>query len=218
MAASCHDDYQATGAWRCELNAKKLRKIALVALMALSTALLTFGTGLAQGTTVDVTLGMSEFKFDPAELDVPLNTTVTFNVSNTGEFPHNVTFVAPDGTESNLFAESLMGGQSATGTFTFNTAGNWRMYCPVGQHEEQGMVGTVRVAAAAAGAAQATPAMQPTAAPTMEPAATSAGAAASPATLPTTGGNGTETLAMAAGALILGLALVLAGSRLRRIA
>lgn len=181
------------------MGTKKLRKSALLAVMAMALVLLTFGTGLAQDTTVNVTLGMSEFKFDPAELDVPTGQTVTFNVSNTGQFPHNVTFVAPDGTESNLFAENLAAGQSATGTFTFNTAGEWRMYCPVGQHEENGMVGIVRVAAASGG----------------EPAAaqSQSATAATPATLPTTG---TNVLLVAFVVLVSGLLALFTGLRLRR--
>jgi LPXTG-motif cell wall-anchored protein len=174
---------------------KRMRKSALVAVMAMALVLLTFGVGLAQTPTVNVTMGLSEFKFDPAELDVQAGAEVTFNVENTGQFPHNVTFVAPDGTESNLFAEALAGGQSATGTFTFNTAGEWKMYCPVGQHEEQGMVGVVRVAAAAGSgdmAAQATPA-----------AASGSSTASTPATLPTTGSESVAPYALAGAALVL---------------
>lgn len=209
-----------TGQWRCELFTNQLRRITLVVALAMSMLLLLVGTGLAQDTTVNVTLGMSEFKFEPAELDVPLNATVTFSVTNTGDFPHNVTFVAPDGTETNLFAENLTTGQSATGTFTFNVAGEWRMYCPVGQHEEQGMVGIVRVAAAAGEAAQQAEAT-PTATATAAVAATAtpdgaAATAASPATLPRTGSDSTAMFGVAGGIMLLASALLFAGLRLRR--
>jgi LPXTG-motif cell wall-anchored protein len=201
-----------TGLWRYELFANQLRRMTLVMVLAVSMLLLLVGTGLAQDTTVNVTLGMSEFKFEPAELDVPLNTTVTFSVTNTGDFPHNVTFVAPDGTETNLFAENLTTGQSATGTFTFNAAGEWRMYCPVGEHEEQGMVGTVRVAAAGVEAAQQTEAT-----PTATPAPSGAAAtAASPATLPRTGSDSSAMFGVAGGIMLLASALLFAGLRLRR--
>lgn len=175
----------------------------VAALLALSVA----GVS-AQGTTV--TIGLSEFKFDPNKLDVTQGTEVTFNVTNNGQFPHNVTFVAPDGTESKLFEANLATGESKTGTFTFNQAGEWQMYCPVGNHKGQGMVGTVQVAAAAA----ATPAAT-TAAATPEATATASAAATTatqPATLPTTGGG----LDLVAGAVIAGLGAIGAGLRMRR--
>ena len=180
----------------------KLRKSVLMSFMAVALVLLTFGVGLAQDTTVNVTLGMSEFKFDPAELNVTAGTEITFNVSNTGSFPHNVTFVAPDGTETNLFAQNLAAGQSATGTFTFNTAGEWRMYCPVGQHEENGMVGTVRVSAAATDSASTAASGQSQAATT-----TTQSGAATPSTLPTTGSAGMMGWLLAAAVVLLGAGL-----------
>lgn len=170
--------------------------------LAIAVLLLTFGAGMAQDTSVNVTLGMSEFKFDPAELDVPVGTEVTFNVSNTGQFPHNVTFVAPDGTETDLFAENLPTGQNATGTFTFNIAGEWRMYCPVGQHEENGMVGIVRVAAA--GAETATqPAATESGSDQSATSGTAATGSTNPATLPTTGGANPLVLVIAGATLLL---------------
>ncbi len=181
------------------------RKLVVMSVIAMVLLLLTFGVGLAQDTTVNVTLGMSEFKFDPAELNVTAGTPVTFNVSNTGQFPHNVTFVAPDGTETNLFADNLAGGQSATGTFTFNTEGEWRMYCPVGQHEERGMVGVVRVAAAGSAAGSSTSGQTQ--------AATAQSGAATPSTLPTTGSVNLAGWLLAGAALLFG-----AGLGIRRLA
>lgn len=180
----------------------KLRKRTLVSFMAIALLLLTFGVTAAQDTTVNVTLGLSEFKFDPSELDVALGTEVTFNVNNTGQFPHNVTFVAPDGTETNLFTANVAAGQSATGTFTFNQAGEWRMYCPVGQHEEQGMVGTVRVAAAS-GTQSDQGSSQPQAA------ATPAAGGPTPATLPATGGSDSLMWVMAAALGLVGVGILL---------
>lgn len=176
----------------------KLSKSVLVSVLAVALLLLTFGVGLAQDTTVNVTLGLSEFKFDPAELNVTAGTPITFNVSNTGQFPHNVTFVAPDGTETNLFAQNLPAGQTATGTFTFNTAGEWRMYCPVGQHEENGMVGVVRVAAAADSASSAA---------SGQAQATTQSSAATPSTLPTTGSADVAGWLLAAAVALLGAGL-----------
>jgi uncharacterized cupredoxin-like copper-binding protein len=46
-----------------------------------------------------------------------------------------------------------MPGQSAT--FTFPTPGRFEFWCPVGQHRERGMVGTLTVVAAGAPAAPA---------------------------------------------------------------
>lgn len=172
----------------------KLRKSALLSLVAIALLALTVGVTAAQGTTVEVTMTTTEFKFDPSELNVTAGAEVTFNVTNSGQFPHNVTFVAPDGTETKLFEANVAPGTSATGKFTFSTAGDWKMYCPVGQHEAQGMVGTVHVAAAATASGGA------------------ATTASTPTSLPTTGGNALPYLA--AGALVL----IGAGLWLRRTA
>lgn len=172
------------------MDRTRLDKRILSVVMVMAVLLLTFGVSLAQDNTVNVTITASEFKFEPNELNVTAGTEVTFNVTNAGQFPHNVTFVAPDGTETNLFAQNLAAGQSMTGTFTFNAAGEWRMYCPVGQHEEQGMVGTVTVAAAAGAESAAGASQAQETGPT-------------PGTLPATGGGDAFVWAIGGAALLL---------------
>lgn len=81
---------------------------------------------------VEVTL--SEFAIDmPTTL--PAGET-TFSISNTGEFPHNLE-IEGEGIEAAL-EENLEGGQS--GEYTVDLApGTYEVYCPVGNHRDQGM-------------------------------------------------------------------------------
>ncbi len=86
----------------------------------------------ASGDAVKVTL--SEFKIDmPTTL--PAGST-TFEVSNTGEFPHNMD-IEGEGVDEKL-AENLEGGQSGTLTVDLKP-GTYTVYCPVGSHREKGM-------------------------------------------------------------------------------
>jgi plastocyanin len=77
--------------------------------------------------------------FNPATLEVPVNTTVTWQWNSAG-VTHNVTF--DDGPTS---------GDRTSGSFprTFGTAGTYDYVCTI--HAAQGMTGTVTVTAAASG-------------------------------------------------------------------
>jgi plastocyanin len=77
--------------------------------------------------------------FDPASLNVPVNSTVTW-VWNSGGVEHNVTF--QDGPNS---------GNRSSGSFprTFGTAGTYAYTCTI--HGAQGMSGVVNVAASTSG-------------------------------------------------------------------
>jgi len=86
----------------------------------------------ASGDAVKVTL--SEFKIDmPTTL--PAGST-TFEISNTGEFPHNMDLEG-EGVDEKL-ADNLKGGESGTLTVDLKP-GTYTVYCPVGNHREKGM-------------------------------------------------------------------------------
>src|SRR5205085_465109 len=84
----------------------------------------------------------------------------TFTLQNGGRFPHNLHIegngvsldVKPDG--------PVAAGESFTGAVTL-PAGTYDIWCPVGNHRDQGMVGTLTVAGAAAGGAAQVPAALP---------------------------------------------------------
>ena len=99
---------------------------------------------LAQAQSV-VNMSGIEFAFQPSTVNVA-STSVTFNFSNDGQFPHNI---AIDGRQGSIFPENLTTGQSASATIDL-APGTYTFYCPVPGHRERGMVGTITVAGAQA--------------------------------------------------------------------
>lgn len=92
------------------------------------------------GETVDVT--MMDFKFDPKDPTVKPGE-VTFDVVNDGETLHNMEVEGPSG-EAEL-PEDLQPGDSGSFNVDLSEPGKYRFYCPVGNHEQLGMVGEVTV-------------------------------------------------------------------------
>lgn len=109
----------------------------LVGMLALTFA------GIAHVQSV-VTMSAVEFAFQPATVNVASGS-VTFNVRNDGQFPHNIQF---DGQADPIFADNLTTGQSASATVTL-APGTYTFYCPVDGHRDRGMVGALTVAGAA---------------------------------------------------------------------
>jgi plastocyanin len=121
-----------------------------LALLLVAAGLLVLGSGAAVVyAQSSVTVAMREFAFDPSGLTVSAGRS-TWNLRNIGQFPHNVHIegngvsmeVKPDG--------PVAGGQNFTAAVTL-TPGTYDIWCPVGNHRDQGMVGTLTVAAAGAG-------------------------------------------------------------------
>jgi plastocyanin len=102
--------------------------------------------GSSGGQTVDVVA--TEFAFDPADISVDEAGETTFTVSNEGEFPHALE-IEGNGIEEET--EELGPGESGSVTVDLEP-GEYELYCPVGDHREQGMVGTLVVGGASAGA------------------------------------------------------------------
>jgi plastocyanin len=92
------------------------------------------------GETVDVT--MTDFKFDPMDPTVKPGE-VTFDVVNDGETLHNMEVEGPSG-EAEL-PEDLQPGDKGEFSVDLSEPGKYRFYCPVGNHEDLGMVGEVTV-------------------------------------------------------------------------
>lgn len=109
------------------------------------------GAARAQGVT-QVTLTLTEFSISPATIEVPLGQPIQVTLVNAGKYPHNIKFELPaKSIEQTLLPANLNGGENGTGSYTFTTAGDWEMYCPVDGHEAKGMKGTVHVSSAASG-------------------------------------------------------------------
>jgi plastocyanin len=94
----------------------------------------------------EITINASDFKFEPTEIAATAGEVVHFTVTNTGARPHNVEFeLESAGAETKLFDTNLQPGETRTVDYTFEHAGAWVMYCPVGNHRSNGMEGAVAV-------------------------------------------------------------------------
>jgi plastocyanin len=97
----------------------------------------------------EITISAADFTFEPATISVNAGDVVHFTVTNNGQRPHNVEFeLEAADVEKKLFDTNLQGGETRTVDYTFEQAGTWVMYCPVGSHRSQGMEGTAEVAEA----------------------------------------------------------------------
>jgi uncharacterized cupredoxin-like copper-binding protein len=96
------------------------------------------------GETVDISA--SEFKFTPSDPAVK-----KVEVKNDGKTDHALEVEGPNGEAE---TEAIAAGQSATLTIDLSKAGRYEMYCPIGNHRDQGMEGTVTVAGGGGAAAE----------------------------------------------------------------
>ncbi len=137
----------------------------------------------------------NDFKFFPAEISVPVGTTVVWR--NLSDIPHDAT------ARDNSFAsDQLAKGQDFS--FTFKTPGEIPYYCSVSGHEDAGMTGVIKVTGGGAtpSTAATTPTTQAGTATTATTAAggtttTTAKAAAGASTTTTAAGNGATTTTLA---------------------
>jgi plastocyanin len=100
----------------------------------------TGATGAAGGgETVDIS--ETDFALDPDDVTAKAGT-VVFKATNDGDTIHNLE-VEGNGVEEEL-PQDLSPGDSGALTVDLEP-GDYTMYCPVGDHREQGMEGTVTV-------------------------------------------------------------------------
>jgi uncharacterized cupredoxin-like copper-binding protein len=96
------------------------------------------GGGEAQ--TVDVS--EVDFAIEPANPTVRAGT-VTLNVTNDGQAEHTLEVEGPGG--ESVLEPALAPGESGKLEVELNEPGKYKWYCPIGNHEQQGMVGEVTV-------------------------------------------------------------------------
>lgn len=104
------------------------------------------GGGAAPSTSASpsfggVSVGLSDYKFAPADVTFPANTKFTLRLTNTGSVEHNfavadlgIDFVVPPDKKAH---DHDIGPLAKTGTFD--------LICTVAGHKELGMKGTVTV-------------------------------------------------------------------------
>lgn len=85
-----------------------------------------------------------DFEFEPNEIEVKRYQTLTVQLRNEGDFPHSIAFELPD--REITAARILQPQEDVQVSFRVPTApGEYTFYCPVGDHRERGMVGTLIV-------------------------------------------------------------------------
>ena len=104
------------------------------------------GTDGSDGSALEVS--ETEFALEPSSLSVDEAGEVTIRVVNDGEFEHALELEG-EGVEEET--GTLAPGESAELAVEL-AAGSYTIYCPIGNHREQGMEGTVVVAGGAGSA------------------------------------------------------------------
>jgi plastocyanin len=99
-------------------------------------------TGAAAAQTIQVSA--NEFAFDPSEISAQPGE-ITFELTNAGGAPHALEIEGSGVEES---TETIDGGDSTSLTVDLDE-GTYEIYCPVGDHADRGMVGTLTVGAGA---------------------------------------------------------------------
>ncbi len=90
--------------------------------------------------TKEITIEAGEFKFAPSAITVKKGEKVKLTFKNTGKFPHD--YVIAD---LNVATKVINPGEVDMIEFTPDKTGEFTFICGVGNHEEQGMTGTLTV-------------------------------------------------------------------------
>ena len=109
--------------------------------------------GAADGEDVvaqTVQISETEFSISPASIDLPQAGTYEFAVTNDGQITHALN-IEESGGGAEAETGDIEPGQSKTLRFTFSSEGSFEMYCPIGNHRDEGMEGTIRVGGGAGG-------------------------------------------------------------------
>jgi plastocyanin len=126
-----------------------MRRLGLIVLA--STALAACGGEEApsggSGGGEEVEIVLTDFALEPASLSLEPGS-YTLRVVNEGEAAHALEVDGPTG---EVETETLAAGQSADLQVDLSEAGEYELYCPVGDHRDRGMEGAISVGGAGAG-------------------------------------------------------------------
>ncbi len=104
--------------------------------------------------TVDVS--ETEYALDPSDATVDESGVIEFVATNDGEIEHSLEVEGPEEAATDTIAP----GDSASVEADL-PPGEYKWYCPIGSHEQQGMVGTVTVAEGGGASAEETESEEP---------------------------------------------------------
>ena len=114
-----------------------MRKLTVTIIATAGIVAAACGAGTAQTPSVRVTL--SDFRFAPAPIQVPANTMVAFQLTNSGSVEHDVTAMDLG---LHLHVGTAQRVEEVVGPFK---PGTYDIYCSVAGHREAGMVGRIVV-------------------------------------------------------------------------
>jgi uncharacterized cupredoxin-like copper-binding protein len=92
-----------------------------------------------------ISIGESEFKLEPSSVEVHQAGAVTFEVINSGQIDHALE-VEGQGVEEET--DTIKPGETAELTVDLFKEGSYEIYCPIDDHRDQGMEGTLTVGTA----------------------------------------------------------------------
>ncbi|MBN1530816.1 MAG: cupredoxin domain-containing protein [Thermoleophilaceae bacterium] len=129
-----------------------VKRIAILILLAGTLALGACGgdddesepAAAASGGGETVKVSATEFEFTPSSPSVEKAGTITFDVTNDGSVDHALEVEGPG---DEVETDTIPAGRSAKLTVDLSKAGTYEMYCPIGNHRQMGMEGTIKVAA-----------------------------------------------------------------------
>jgi plastocyanin len=96
-----------------------------------------------------IQIAENEFSLEPSTVSLPSTGTYAFEVTNNGQVTHALEIEEHGGAEAE--SDDIEPGETKTLRFTFSSEGSHEMYCPIGNHRDEGMDGTITVGAGAGG-------------------------------------------------------------------
>jgi plastocyanin len=98
---------------------------------------------VAKDVVATIEVEETEFKLDPANPGVQDAGHVAFKVTNAGKITHALEVEGPKGEQE---TRQIAPGTSALLFVDMSKPGKYKWYCPIGNHEQQGMTGNVFIA------------------------------------------------------------------------
>lgn len=108
------------------------------------------GSGQRGDVLQTIQVSETEFSISPASINLPRAGTYALEVTNDGQITHALNIEESGGGNEGEGGD-IAPGEMKTVRFTFSGDGTFEMYCPIGNHKDQGMEGTIMVGSAGGG-------------------------------------------------------------------
>lgn len=97
----------------------------------------------APGVVATIEVEETEYELDPANAGVQEAGKVAFEVTNAGKIAHALEVEGPNGAQE---TDDIAPGETAKMTVDLSKPGKYKWYCPIGDHEQRGMTGSIFIA------------------------------------------------------------------------